>query len=1165
MGMPWTDRLEAVKFYVFDLDGNVAATHHESKRVPGCYTLPEAIKLTRSADLSQQEAALLLIAAVLYKAIDGLQAQQLSSNSRSVTETKTDTAVDWQAVWTYAVGPGLELASSLRFALDDSNLSVVTACAKALQALLSCSANEAIFGLQESIWPGNKSAFTAPVFRRKTELDEGFIGGGRWKYHVSAIDLYPVTQILNPLSDTEEDKDSIGDEAAVTSKDVAAGLLRMDILTRIQYIFEREQLRSADENLLCVVIALSRHSPAAAKAVMKCPRLMDSIIQRFLLIDEDLNGALRSAHTKAIQLLKILSQASAANCIRFAETGALQVAQCELYKQGFPLPSDPRLGEESFKGICATVVECLRLWRVCINHQIGIALFPDIYPTLCYWLAPLSCKEISSTNSGDMLFLAQESYSLLERLAWTLPVLPTQGSIHVNWAWKTALPLVETASGWLSKDRISAVSKELITLASQSESGPQNPERCFRMKLVATMASVFHFLGTVCEMFTESGSEASTKKSLHPVVNQLAIAVASNGLLTFRTGKQCSTESPNSLLEILLNLWEKVDEETAMTVSSCIHGLVRLLIVTDQLCQPFEDKTGLLAEGSKESEILSRGLVSSADRELRDLLSFFGDVILDTEDLRLAGETQPAPGLGLGWGQVGGGVWSKRGLHVKGVARLVMELLEVLPSSKKDGDKTSTSAELMWRINCCLRIAAVFGPGDVDMVYRMCSNILLHPDTLASVFQCADSTLKAEVGAVQNGSHHVYDEISKMLLEHYRKVWMCARPDKASTIRQGNYNKKLKTSLIATKLSNLSEESAKLSESKSGMEGLANDMVAEWAKQRLPLPPHYVFSPMVINLSGLIDGTEKGNGPECKMLEDGKFVISQDKEIGMEDAIERGAAWILGLEVLSQSLSTNDRNVFAAIPLVRKLHSLSSLFLLGGEMFLRSTLKNYVTGLQRLYGKLLDAPGLKALDFEGEVDGGYCTFVEALATKFSSSSSTDTGFARQVAVYLRQDVVSTIRLQTWQALARDQSLHRLPPLSDCCGDPSGYLSPPEKNNQMIEAFVSAWTSGALDAVDGKSSMASEIAIHHIAALFFEEGSATDKTFLREIAKTLFGTSNQELLRKFLERSLSWPAEPLSAEELKKRLSIIQAIGEGDNIIMDKVKELHGVLFQSTIS
>lgn len=68
---------------------------------------------------------------------------------------------------------------------------------------------------------------------------------------------------------------------------------------------QREQLISANEHLLCVVIALSRHSPAAAKAVMKCPRLMDSIIQRFLLIDEDLDAGLRSTHSKAIQLLKV--------------------------------------------------------------------------------------------------------------------------------------------------------------------------------------------------------------------------------------------------------------------------------------------------------------------------------------------------------------------------------------------------------------------------------------------------------------------------------------------------------------------------------------------------------------------------------------------------------------------------------------------------------------------------------------------------------------------------------------------------------------------------------------------------------------------------------------------------------------------------------------------
>lgn len=61
-------------------------------------------------DPTQQEAALLLIAAVLFKAIEGLQAQHLSTKSLS----ENDTDVDWQAVWTCAVGPGLELASSLR-------------------------------------------------------------------------------------------------------------------------------------------------------------------------------------------------------------------------------------------------------------------------------------------------------------------------------------------------------------------------------------------------------------------------------------------------------------------------------------------------------------------------------------------------------------------------------------------------------------------------------------------------------------------------------------------------------------------------------------------------------------------------------------------------------------------------------------------------------------------------------------------------------------------------------------------------------------------------------------------------------------------------------------------------------------------------------------------
>ena len=84
--------------------------------------------------------------------------------------------------------------------------------------------------LYQRIWPSNKSSFTTRVYRSKTDLEERFIGGAQWKYHVIVGNFYPVVQILNLVSDSEEDKESIGDEADVTNRDVAA-TFRMDILT----------------------------------------------------------------------------------------------------------------------------------------------------------------------------------------------------------------------------------------------------------------------------------------------------------------------------------------------------------------------------------------------------------------------------------------------------------------------------------------------------------------------------------------------------------------------------------------------------------------------------------------------------------------------------------------------------------------------------------------------------------------------------------------------------------------------------------------------------------------------------------------------------------------------------------------------------------------------
>lgn len=69
-----------------------------------------------------------------------------------------------------------------------------------------------------------------------------------------------------------------------------------------------EKLKAAEDQLLDVIVALARHSSAASEAVMKCPRLVDTVIQRFILVNEDRDGGLHSSQscrTKAIELLKV--------------------------------------------------------------------------------------------------------------------------------------------------------------------------------------------------------------------------------------------------------------------------------------------------------------------------------------------------------------------------------------------------------------------------------------------------------------------------------------------------------------------------------------------------------------------------------------------------------------------------------------------------------------------------------------------------------------------------------------------------------------------------------------------------------------------------------------------------------------------------------------------
>lgn len=88
--------------------------------------------------------------------------------------------------------------------------------------------------------PHGKDIFTASVFRSKPEIDLGFLRGCYWKYSAKPSNIVPFREEI--MDDGTEDTDTIQKDVFVAGQDVAAGLVRMDILPRIYHLLEVRSL-----------------------------------------------------------------------------------------------------------------------------------------------------------------------------------------------------------------------------------------------------------------------------------------------------------------------------------------------------------------------------------------------------------------------------------------------------------------------------------------------------------------------------------------------------------------------------------------------------------------------------------------------------------------------------------------------------------------------------------------------------------------------------------------------------------------------------------------------------------------------------------------------------------------------------------------------------------
>ncbi|CAM6102944.1 unnamed protein product [Calypogeia fissa] len=115
-------------------------------------------------------------------------------------------------------------------------------------------------------------------------------------------------------------------------------------------------------------------------------------------------------------------------------------------------------------------------------------------------------------------------------------------------------------------------------------------------------------------------------------------------------------------------------------------------------------------------------------------------------------------------------------------------------------------------------------------------------------------------------------------------------------------------------------------------------LIIECVGQRLPPPSHWFLSLMVRNLPlSTKNDLENGTQPVGKETAE------------LEEVIKADLAFFLGFEFLTAKVP-EAHSIDTKIPLVRKLHSLSTVFVSGGDVFLDSSARDLIRALQSVLG-----------------------------------------------------------------------------------------------------------------------------------------------------------------------------------------------------------------------
>ncbi|XP_048342038.1 RNA polymerase II-associated protein 1 [Sphaerodactylus townsendi] len=355
--------------------------HHGEEAERAGYSLQELFHLSRSQVIQQRTLALHVLGHVVQKAKAGEFASLLKG---SVLRVLLDAG----------------FLFLLRFSLDDTVDNVIAAAVHTLHALLVSPDDEEYLDKTFSWYQG---MVVYPFIPNKgdEEVEEE---------DEQEDDDNRQTPMENKSG--KKSKDENKPDPEVAQYDVIKGLLKTKILHRLRYILEVLQpVPLVVLEILDVLIRIARHSAEVCSQVLDCPRLIETVVRKFIPTQWDPRVAepgqlFANIHgipcAKAMKLMRVLASGGRNAAARLLNKYEMKTRLSRFVAED---PEDLSLRREEAIRLST---EAFRLWAVAAGYGQACDLYRDLYPVLLKMIPSLSHLVKSSEENSSICNLSVE-------------------------------------------------------------------------------------------------------------------------------------------------------------------------------------------------------------------------------------------------------------------------------------------------------------------------------------------------------------------------------------------------------------------------------------------------------------------------------------------------------------------------------------------------------------------------------------------------------------------------------------------------------------------------------------------------------------------------------------------------------------------------------------